>query len=305
MEYKDYYKILGIDKKATQEEIKKAFRKLAVKYHPDKNPGNKEAENRFKEINEANEVLSDPEKRKKYDELGENWQYHQQNGGQGGFNWEQWQQQGRSHSRADDFFEGGSFSDFFNNIFGGMGGSQRRKSSHRGQDYHADIRLTLEEAYHGATRTLEIHDKKLRINVKRGVEDGQTLRVKGKGEPSHNKGEAGDLYLQIHVHPHHLYTRDGNDLEQKIKIDLYTAVLGGKLKVHTFEGDLIITIPEGTQNGKILRMKGKGMPVYGKENQFGDMLVKISVQLPAELSEDEKELFRQLRELRKAKHQHN
>lgn len=298
MEYKDYYKILGVDKKATQDQIKKAYRKLAVQYHPDKNPDNKAAENKFKEINEANEVLGDPEKRKKYDELGENWQQHQQNGSKGGFNWEAWQQPNQGRSRQSQSFEEDDFSDFFSNIFGGMGGGGRRRpTSAKGQDYQSTLELSLEEAYHGASRTLQLSNQKIRITTHPGIEDGHKLRVKGKGEPGYNGGPSGDIYLQVQVKPHHLYKREGINLEQTIKIDLYTAILGGKIKVNTFTGEVMIPVPAGAQSGQVFRLKGKGMPVYEQANKFGDMLVKIEVEIPKVLSSEQKELFLKIQEL--------
>lgn len=297
MEYKDYYKILGVDKNATQDEIKKAFRKLAVKYHPDKNEGNKEAEAKFKEINEANEVLSDPEKRKKYDELGADWQRYQQGGEQGNYNWNQWQQQDGQQYYSQEGFDEHDFSDFFSNIFGGRFGGRSSKQSFRGQDYQSEINLTLEEAYHGTNRILELNNQKLRIQLKPGIASEQTLRIKGKGASGLNNGPAGDLYLKIHINDHHLYQREGDNLLQEKKIDLYTAVLGGKVPVHTFGGNLLISIPQGTQNGKILRIKGKGMPVYGKTEIFGDMIIKIAVEIPTNLSEEQMNLFKQLQEI--------
>ncbi len=304
MEYKDYYKILGVDKKASQEDIKKAFRKLAVKYHPDKNPGDKKAEEKFKEINEAYEVLKDPEKRKKYDELGENWRHFQQAGGQGDFDWSQWQQAGggRAYSYggdASDMFGEGGFSDFFSTIFGGggfAGGSRRARSrSMKGRDYEAEIEVTLEEAFHGSSRILNVNGKKIRLKLKPGIRDGQVLRIKGKGAPGANGGPAGDLYLRIHVLPHHLYERVGDNLMQTLKVDLFTAVLGGKVTVNTFSGPVKISIPAGTSNGKVLRLKGKGMPVYGKKDRYGDMLVKIEVEIPAAMTDEQKKLFEALR----------
>ncbi|MDX2173624.1 MAG: J domain-containing protein [Bacteroidota bacterium] len=298
MDYKDYYKILGISKTASQDEIKKAYRKLAVQFHPDKNPDNKVAENKFKEINEANEVLGDPEKRKRYDELGENWQNYQQQGGNnhggGGFDWGQYQS-----SQGSSFDEDG-FSDFFNNIFGGGGGSKRnRKTSFKGQDLQTETTITLDEVYHGTVRLINVENEKLRLTIKPGATDGQTLRIKGKGAKGYNNGEAGDLYLQIHVAPHYLYKRDGNNLEQTVKLDLFTAILGGKLKINTFTGDLLITISPGTQNGKTLRIKGKGLPIYGKAGGFGDMLVKTEIAIPIDLNEEQKELLKKIRDSKK------
>lgn len=299
MDYKDYYKILGVPKNASQEEIKKAYRKLAVKYHPDKNQGNKEAEERFKEVNEANEVLGDPEKRRKYDELGENWRHFQQSGAPrgGGFDWSQWQQQtgGGTYSQGDEFFEG-DFSDFFNTIFGSGAGRTGRRPG-KGHDYRGDIDLTLEEACHGTTRILQLNGQKIRITTKPGTAEGQTLRIKGKGAPGTGGGPAGDLYVHIHVLPHPRYTREGNDLVQRVHIDLYTAILGGKVEVPTLGGMLNIHVPAGTQPGKRLRLKGKGMPLYGSKTGFGDMFVEIQVDIPQTLSPAEKELFEELRRL--------
>lgn len=303
MDYKDYYKILGVKKSDTQAEIKKKYRKLAVKYHPDKNPDNKQAEEKFKEINEAYEVLGDPEKRKKYDELGENWRHFQQGGGQGDFDWSKWQQPGGGQSYyyegdPSDLFGEGGFSDFFQSMFGQGGGGRRsaRGGAHKGQDYQADIQLTLEEAYHGSARVLELHGGKIRIKTKPGTKDGQKLRIKGKGAPGINGGPSGDLYLNMHVLPQHLYKRDGDNLKQTKSIDLFTAVLGGKIEVNTFTGPLRVNVSAGTQNREVLRLKGKGMPVYGKDNKYGDMLVEINVNIPKNLSSEEMKLFEELKE---------
>jgi len=301
MDYKDYYKILGVGKKATAAEIKKAYRKLAVKYHPDKNQGDKKAEEKFKEVNEANEVLGNPEKRKQYDEIGENWKYQQQSR-QGGADPSQYggQPGGGGYSYEGDpseFFGGqGDFSAFFQNIFGNArGGGQQRKF--KGQNYQAEMELTLEEAYHGTARILQLESKKIRITTKPGSYDGQTLRIKGKGAPGINGGVAGDLYIKLKVAPHHLYQRKGDDLIYSLNVDLYTAILGGKATVNTFSGPVSTTIPKGIQPGKMLRLKSKGMPLYGKKKKWGDLLVKIEVALPQHLSEKETELFQQLREL--------
>lgn len=302
MEYRDYYKILGVPKNATQDEIKKAYRKLAVKYHPDKNPGNKEAERKFQEINEANEVLSDPEKRKKYDALGENWRQYQESGGRpGGFDWSQYTSPGGGFTfegDPSDFF-GGGFSDFFSSIFGG--GGARRTRSFKGQDFRADVELTLEEAWHGAARIFDLQGKKIRMKIKPGIKDGQVLSVKGKGALGINGGPAGDLYVTVRVLPHPVYTRAGDDLEQTITIDVYTAVLGGSASAQTFTGKVNFSIPAGVQQGKVLRLKGKGMPVYDTPGKFGDMLVKINIAMPVNLSEEEKDLFRKLKALRLAR----
>lgn len=303
MEYRDYYKTLGVARDATQEDIKKAYRKLAVKYHPDKNPGNKDAERKFQEVNEANEVLSDPEKRKKYDALGENWRQYQESGGRpGGFDWSQYTSPGGGggftfEGDPAEFF-GGGFSDFFSNIFGG--GGTRRRQSFKGQDYQAEVDLTLEEAWHGATRIFDLQGQKIRLRIKPGIRDGQVLSVRGKGAPGVNGGSAGNLYVNVHVLPH-VYTRMGDDLEQTLVIDLYTAVLGGSASAQTFTGKVNFTVPAGVQQGKILRLKGKGMPVYGESGKFGDMLVKINITMPVNLSEEEKNLFGKLKALSQQK----
>lgn len=305
MEYKDYYKILGVDKKASQAEIKKAYRALAKKYHPDKNKGNAEAEDKFKDISEAYEVLGDEEKRKQYDQLGANWRQFQQGGGQyyggqpgGGF-------QG-SYSAGDfgDMFGGGSgFSDFFEQFFGGgaggFGAGQRTGGGARkGQDYQADMEISLQEAYTGTSRLINVNNQQLRIKTKPGVADGQALRIKGKGAPG---AIPGDLYINVRVQPDPRFERHGDDLHTQLQLDVYTAVLGGEAEVNTMSGLLKLKIPEGTQNNKTLRLRSKGMPVYGQTDQYGDLYVKIEVSLPTNLSAKERELFAQLRELRQAK----
>ncbi len=310
MDFKDYYKILGVEKSASQEEIKKAFRKLAVKHHPDKNPNNKSAEEKFKEISEANDVLSDPEKRKKYDELGSNYNsYRQQQHGSEGFDWSKWSaQQGQGGRRAyssseEDGFEGADFSDFFSTIFGqgaGQAGQGRRRgsSSRAGSDYNAQFTISLEEAYQGASKEFELNGKKIRIKLKPGTKDEQVIKLRGYGSQGINGGAAGDLYITIHLEDSPIFTREGDDLSVEAPIDLYTAVLGGKATIQTIKGPTRITIPKETENGKVLRLKGLGMPLYGKENQYGDFYVKVIIQLPKDLSGKEIELFKQLEKLR-------
>ena len=316
MDYKDYYKILGVSKTASQEEIKKAYRKLAVKYHPDKNKGDKAAEEKFKEISEANNVLSDPEKRKQYDELGSNWNRYQQTGGAGGFNWSEYarQQGGRTYQSYDfgDAFEGagrsgggrGGFSDFFQSFFSGgfEGSSSRQSSAFRGQDLQTELGITLQQAYEGITHVMNVHGNQMRIKLKPGIEDKQTLKLKGKGAPGINGGPAGDLYLTVYVAKHPQFERRGDDLYLDLPVDLYTAVLGGKVNVSTLSGPVTMQLPELTQNGKVLRLRDKGMPKYNQPGQFGDLYVSVKVELPSQLSAEEKHLFEELKRLKEQKY---
>ena len=305
MEFKDYYTILGVDKSATQDEIKKAYRKLAVRYHPDKNPGNKQAEEKFKEISEAYEVLGDPEKRKKYDQLGARWQQYQ-HAGTGDFDWSQFM--GSEPGGHTYYFEGdlgdlfggsrGGFSDFFKAFFGGFGGfaesfeKQRKKTA--AHNMQAEMEITLQEAYHGTSRILNVDGKKLRITTKPGAYDGQVLRIKGSSvnQPGYH---GGDIYVTIRVKPDPIYELKGHDLITEAKIDLYTAVLGGKVELDTVAGKLNITIPRGSQNGKMLRLAGKGMPKLRNPQEHGDFFVRLKVQLPRNLTPQQRELFEQLR----------
>lgn len=315
MEYKDYYKILGVSKSASQDEIKKAFRKLAVKYHPDKNAGDKTAETRFKEINEANEVLGDPAKRKQYDQLGMNWKQYQQPGAGGGFDWGKYQQQaggqgGQTHYQDfGDLFGGtggGGFSDFFEAFFGGSGGGfggakqkgGKRQQQLKGEDMQAELPVTLEEAYNGAEKIFEINGQKIKLKIKKGVNDGQTLRLAGKGNPGRGGGSAGDLLIIIKVEKHPLYNRIDDDLYMDLPVDIFTAALGGKIDVQTLKGKIKINIPAETSNGKTLRLAGMGMPKYGNESQHGDMYVKVDLQTPKNLTPEEKKLFEKLAEMR-------
>ncbi len=307
MEYTDYYKILGIDKKATTEQIKGAFRKLAVKYHPDKNPDNKEAEEKFKRANEANEVLSDPEKRKKYDELGENWQSYEQGARAGGspFGGRPGGQNFQYEGGGNDPFGNAEFSDFFEQFFGRGGGSSTGgragfsgRGETKGRDYETNMDISLEEAYHGASRVLKLENEKLRISTKPGSYDGQSLRIKGKGQKSAGSGPPGDLYVHLKVEPNPRFTREGDDLRTTHTVDLYDAVLGGETVVNTLSGQVKMQIAAGTQPGKTVRMKGKGMPVYGKPDQHGDLYVQLQVQIPQHLNDQQKALFEQLKSSR-------
>jgi len=299
MEYKDYYQILGVDKNASQDEIKKAYRKLAVKYHPDKNQGNKTAEEKFKEISEANEVLGDPEKRKQYDKLGANWKQYQHAGFDnrtyGG-------DRSRTYSYGggdSDFFGGSGFSDFFESFFGRGSQFRSRGFENTGfefppSDLTGEISITLEEAFHGTERLIDLGGEKINVKIKPGAYDGLTLRAKGKGQKSPS-GKAGDLHLNIKVLPHPMYERKGNDLHMEASVDLFTALLGGKQEVQTLSGKINITLTEGSQNGKVVRLKGKGMPIYGKNGQHGDLYLKLMVKLPAHLTAHQKQLLHKLK----------
>lgn len=304
MNYKDYYKILGVSKDASPKDIKKAYRKLAAKYHPDKNPDDKVAEDKFKEINEAHEVLSDAEKREKYDTLGSNWEAYQHTGD----DWREYANQSRRNQQyyqgdGSEFFgQGGAgaegFSSFFEAFFGGGGRGQQ--AAYTGGDTQAEMPITLLDAYQGSTRTFEIHNQKLRITIKPGAYDGQQLRIKGKGQPGVQGGKRGDLYIVLRVQPDFRFQRDGDNLISNVPVDLYTAILGGKIEVMTLTGKVKVPVPKGSETGKILRLKGKGMPRYGKTAQYGDLLVKLQVEFPKNLTTEEEELFKKLQALRAA-----
>ncbi len=309
MNYKDYYKVLGVSQNASADEIKKAYRKLAFQYHPDKNKGDKAAEAKFKEINEANEVLSDPEKRKKYDQFGADWKQYEKAGARpGGFDWSKYTsgfgRQGRGGDPAEAFgrnFAGEGMGDLFEMLFGQRFDQQtgRTRRTVKGQDLEAETTLTLEEAYAGTTRMLQLEGQTIRVNIKPGIADGQVLRIPGKGGPGLSGGPSGDLYLTLRIAPHAVFQRKGNDLYCAVAIDLYTAVLGGKALVHSLKGAVKIDIARGTQNGAVLRLRELGMPVYGKKDAFGSLFGTITVLLPEHLTPQEIELFQKLAELRK------
>ncbi|ANF51710.1 molecular chaperone DnaJ [Chryseobacterium glaciei] len=299
MAYIDYYKILGVDKSATQDDIKKAYRKQARKLHPDLNPNDKEAEKKFKELNEANEVLSNPENRTKYDKYGENWKHGEEYGKA-----QQQQSQGGNYSggfSGADFGEGEDFSDFFQSMFGGEGGGFGRSSrgsasgKFKGQDVHAELNLNLRDAATTHPQTFDINGKKVRITIPAGVYDGQQIKLKGHGNPGANGGPSGDLYITFNISADADFERIGDDLKTKIPIDLYTAVLGGDVKVNTLDGSVNLKVKSETQSGTTVRLKGKGFPVYKKEGQFGDLFVTYEVKLPTDLTEKQKELFEQLK----------
>jgi curved DNA-binding protein len=295
MEFVDYYKILGLDKSASESDIKSAYRKLARKFHPDLNPNDKEANKKFQQINEANEVLSDPEKRKKYDKYGKDWEHGEE------YEKARQSQQSRQqqHSYGDYSFSGGdddsNFSDFFSSMFGrSEGGRKGRQAKFRGEDYNAELHLTLTEAYTTHQQTLTVNGKKIRITIPAGVENGQVIKLKGHGGQGINGGPAGDLYITFVIEEHPTIKRSGNDLYTTVEIDLYTAVLGGEVTVDTLSGKVKLKVNPETQNGTKIRLKGKGFPVYKQEGQFGDLYVTYSVKIPTNLTERQKELFREL-----------
>jgi curved DNA-binding protein len=307
MNFKDYYKVLGVPRTATPEEIRKAYRKLALKYHPDKTKGDKAAEEKFKDVNEANEVLSDPEKRKKYDRFGEDWKHYQESGGQpGGFDWSKYAggsgTRGRQATREDfdAMFGEGGIGDLFEMLFGQRGGTRRgrRSTGIKGEDVNAETTISLEEAYHGTARLIKLDGQTIRIAIKSGITDGQVLRIAGKGGAGYGGGAGGDLYLTVRIMPQPEFERNGNDLHIDMPVDLYTAVLGGKTQVKTLKGTVKVDIPAGTPNGTVLRLRGLGMPVYGRKNEFGNLFVKVVIQIPEHLTAQETELFRKLAALR-------
>ena len=334
MEFKDYYQTLGLAKGATDKEIKQTFRKLARKFHPDVNPGDKSAEGRFKEINEAYEVLGDPEKRRKYDELGANWRMY-----------EQAQQQGGPFPGGGPFGYGGGgpgpggawtvnmgsgpggyrtmtpeemqelfgnedpFSDFFRTFFGGAAGGAReaarprggRARTQKGQDIEHEVELTLEEAYHGATRRMSIkdagHARSVDVRIPVGVKDGSRVRAAGEGAAGSNGGASGDLYLRVRVRPHPVFERKGDDLHTRVGVPVTTAVLGGEAQVPTITGAVRLKIPEGTQNSQVFRLKGHGMPQIGRPDDRGDLYATVEVQLPRALTKDQRQYYEALAKL--------
>jgi curved DNA-binding protein len=317
MEYKDYYKTLGVNKNATDKEIKSAFRKLARKYHPDVNPDDPQAEARIKEINEAYEVLSDPEKRAKYDELGVDWQHWQRAGGRpGDFDWSRWTtgpggQGARVRYSTPEDLEGlfGSdspFSDFFDSIFGGIGGrvrgfggmegSERQARMRRGQDLEHEVEISLAEAFHGTTRLLSRDGRRLEVRIPAGAKTGTRVRVRGEGGGV-TGGQAGDLYLKVRVAEDTRFERKGDDLHMSVPVDLYTAVLGGEVRVATLAGEVRLKVPAGSQNGQVFRLRGKGMPKLRQPAEHGDLYARLDVRLPTNLTPEQRELFEQLRRL--------
>jgi len=292
MDFIDYYKILEISKTATPKDIKNAYRKLARKYHPDLNPNDNDAKNNFQKINEANEVLSDPEKRKKYDKYGKDWQhadkfeeagqYRQQTSNAGG-------------QRFSGSQNSGEFSDFFESMFGGFGGSARgRQVKYRGEDYQAEIHLDLIEAFETHKQTLSVNGKNIRITVPAGIENGQTIKISGHGGPGVNGGPKGDLYITFIIKNHSTIKRFGNDLYTTAEIDLYTAVLGGEIIIDTLNGKVKLKVKPETQNGTKIKLTGKGFPVYKTDGKFGDFYITFLVKIPTNLTEKQKGIFSEL-----------
>ncbi len=310
MEYKDYYKILGVDRNAPEQEIKRSYRKLAMKYHPDRNQGDKQAEEKFKEINEAYEVLSDKEKRARYDQLGESYTQWQQRGGSGSnFNWDDWISQaarqggGRAQQvnveDLEDLFGSGGFSDFFSSIFGGMGQtrSSTRREPRRPQAYEQPVTISFDEAFRGTERVLQLEDRRLEVKIPAGAKTGTKVRVASAG-PAGPNGQHSDIYLVIQVTPDPRFERKGNDLYSETVVDLYTAVLGGKVNVNTPGGNVVLTIPAGTQPGQMIRLGGRGMPLLREADKSGDLYVRVKVQLPRKLNDEQRALFEKLAQLK-------
>ena len=321
MDYKDYYQILGVARNADEKEIKRSFRKLAQQYHPDKNPGNAEAERKFKELNEAYTVLSDADKRKKYDRFGSQWEQYTRAGGRPeDFNWGGGFGNGGGRTRTmspeefEQMFGNSGFSSFFESLFGGdlggmgaggMGGGRRYGSPGSGFDPYSrtrttqqtprqevPIKVTLEEAFHGTTRTLESSDgSRIQASIPRGVRTGSKVRMKGA------TGQ-GDVILNVDVTPHAKFKRDGDNLRVTVPVDLFSAVLGGEAEVPTLERSVVLTIPAGTQNGRTIRLRGLGMPNLKKPDERGDLFVEVVVTLPTDLTNEETQLFQQLQALR-------
>ena len=291
MTFIDYYKILEIEKNATSTDIKSAYRKLARKYHPDLNPNDADAKKNFQQINEANEVLSDPEKRKKYDKYGKDWQHAEQFE-----NAKQYQDQssdfhGQKYSRAQS---GGDFSDFFESMFGSANAGRSRQVKFRGEDYNAQLQLNLSDAYKSHKQTLTVNGRNIRITIPAGIENGQTIKIAGHGGPGMNGGPNGDLYITFSIENHPGINRQGNDLYIHVDINLYTAVLGGEITIDTLSGKVKLNVKPETQNGSKVKLKGKGFPVYKTDGQFGDLYITYNIKIPTNLTERQKSLFTEL-----------
>jgi len=292
MDFVDYYKLLGISKTATQKEIKNAYRKFARKHHPDLNPNDKDAKKNFQQINEANEILSDPEKRKKYDQYGKDWQHGEE------YEKARQSQQQASNSRGSRYSDSqteGDFSSFFESMFGATSGASRgRQTKYRGEDFNAELHLNLIDAYKTHKQTLTVNGKNIRITIPAGIENGQTIKISGHGGPGVNGGPNGDLFIAFSIANHPKIKRLENDLYQSIDLDLYTAVLGGEITIDTLNGQVKLKVKPETQNGSRVKLKGKGFPVYKKEDHFGDLFLTYTIQIPTGLTDKQKELFTEL-----------
>lgn len=319
MEFKDYYGILGVAPDADDKEIKKKYKELARKYHPDVNSGDTEAEKKFKEINEAYHAIADPQKRKKYDDLRRDYQQWQARGGQGDFDWASWQASpgGQTYTRTmseEEFanmfgdlggFGGfGGFSDFFSNIFGmdqGFAGNDyaQTRRTFAGRDLEGEVSITLEEAYSGTQRIVDIGNRRIQAKIPKGVKDGSKVRLAGQGQAGSNGGKSGDLYLKINLQKHPVFAREGDDLTVEVPVDFYTAVLGGEVKVKTVTSQVSLKIPPQTNKGKTFRLKGKGMPKLNNPSNYGDLYAKISIVLPNNLTSEEINALRALAQKRK------
>ncbi|MBN2388780.1 MAG: J domain-containing protein [Anaerolineales bacterium] len=296
MEYKDYYKILGVDRKASSDEIKRAYRKLAMQYHPDRNPGDKTAEERFKEINEAYQVLSDSGKRARYDQLGDSYSRWQRSGGQDDFNWNEWTTSGGGIN-VEDLFGDSVFSDFFRSIFsGGIGGGVVRGRQRAMAPSQLAVTITLKEAYSGTTRILQSDQRRIEVTIPSGARTGTKVRVPGSGPPGPG-GQPSDLYLVINVAEDPMFEREGDDLHTEVNVDVFTAVLGGEARVTTMTGHVLLTIPPGTQPEQLFRLSGRGMPKLRNPQTKGDLYVLVKLQVPRKLSGRQKELLEEARDL--------
>ncbi len=303
MDFKDYYSTLGVTKTASEDELKKAYRKLAQKYHPDKNQGDKVAEEKFKDIQEAYQVLSDAEKRKKYDLLGSNWNRHRSTGGSGtDFNWQDYYQKtsGKKRRTAKDFFDSGNMSDFFEKIFGnsgaGFGGRPKK-----GEDFVKNIDLSLKEAYTGTTKPIPYNGGTINLRFKPGIADGHTQKISGKGMPGLYGGEPGDLILKVSINEHKAVKRKGDDLYVDTKIDIFTMLLGGVAKIKSFGGTISVNIPPESYPGKKLKLSGQGMPIYNKEDKKGDLFIILQIHFPDKISTEEKKIIKKWQEVRNKK----
>lgn len=295
MAFVDYYQVLGINKNATEKDIKNAYRKLARKLHPDVNPNDKDAQKKFQEINEANEVLSDPGKRKKYDQYGKDWKHSDQFESAG-----QSRQQSQRSAGGQTYsgnFGDQDFSDFFGSMFGSSGRQSSRQANFKGQDFNAELHLNLRDAYTTHKQTLTVNHKNIRITIPAGIENGQTIKIKGHGGPGLNSGPNGDLFITFSISNDPEFKRVGNDIYTNVDIDLYAAVLGDEITVNTLSGKVKLKVKPETQNGTKVKLKGKGFPLYKNETQFGDMYITYTVKVPTNLNEKQRELFTELSKL--------